>query len=439
MSVDHGDFFGGAELCSCPSCVPGYHAAEAACVICLTKSVSSDFIVCSRRCQWVSQDLCPQCSRPALGYHAETGMTIVYCGSQCAVEARQANWCVCCGVRQVEHGHNSCGFDQCAFAAGFLSSLLFGTRPARTRATALPQRRQHQPYAAATATVEPPHVVEAVEAASHPHYGPAAFAGTTAGRLTDFQPARRNHERGFVPHEPLLVGDKLRSSFDRQLTPYGVSMVGAVKLGGPHAPRKRFLAYRARTEEELVAHVGRGTPKWGHGGEGNEQRRYIPLRVTCYGAVDGQSTCHDAQCDACRLMSTGLKLQKSGCDFFVTTGHISKAVDACLASTRCASTGESDGDTRSSSVSSANTTCMAFAVCRVVVGNPLHLESREAVVVPSSPFHSVVVDGAAPDASVGRMAPTRGGGYHNVAQEAPCFIFRDEAIDAQHIVFFRTA
>ena len=381
---------------------------------------------------------------------------------------------------------------------------------------ASPSRRQHQPYAApvtpyaqrkqqeaeqeaavaaAAAMAHEAHAAAAAAAmasqqqqaaqmaayGAHPQYGAAAYGGSgsfggysgsfsasdVSGPATPLTNAHghhhgghraggRGHQRdsGFVAHEPLPMGDKLRGSFERQLAPHGAALIGAVKLGGPAAPRKRFLAYRARTEEELVASLGRGTPKWGHGGEGNEQRRYVPLRVACWGqaGIDGQSVCQDPTCDACRLMATGFKLQKNSASLhLMTTGHVGKAVETSFATAVMASNGNADSlssgePSRRSSASAtpppqslSQDTVLAFAVCRVVVGNPLQSEGDLGIAEPVQPHHSLVVSNSAAQQQQygGRMAPARGGGYQNVAQEAACYIFRDDAVDAQHIVFFR--
>lgn len=317
------------------------------CACCATKAAIPGRSTCSKRCDWMCNTCCPQCGRGRLPNYT-------FCSGLCAGEARHANWCVYCGVRQLEYGHTTCQ------APGCIS--------------------QHQ-YHQNASPLPPMHHTRG-------HHGGAQ--------------SHRGSSRHAAPHEVLSAGDKIRRTAEAHFTHSVDAIHACVKVGGPAAARKRYLAYRGHAEDDLAATVGRGAPKYGHGGEGNEQRRFIPLQLTCPGAVYGSTdACADPNCEACRILQHGMTLAALNRPTHFVTSTPAAAVSLCAPTWV------------------EGTAVAAVAVCRAVVGQPLVVADSSEVlpVAPEAPYHSLIVsDGDARNDST--------------------FLYRDDAVDVQFIVYY---
>jgi hypothetical protein len=297
------------------------YVATASCAVCYVQSVEAHGAVCSRRCEWVAHGCCPQCGR-----HRSAGGQ--FCNPICAAEARQANWCVCCGVRQLSHGAATCGAPVCTATAQRVMARLPSVHSS------------HQPRRSV------PH-----QHGSGPH-SPAALTKSA-------QPQRGGGSRlRFESHTPLTMNDKVVVALRQQLgQDVAKRLVAVIKVGGSVEERKRYTAYRCRVEAEMNESNGIGAPKFGHGGEGNEQKRFIPLRSECgmsaFSAGEVRS-CGSSACEVCTLLELGIR----------ATCHSAAmpAFSAVLAAAEGASGPE-------------GAEVVAVATCRVTIGNANVVES----------------------------------------------------------------
>uniref|UniRef100_A0A7S1PUS1 Uncharacterized protein n=1 Tax=Neobodo designis TaxID=312471 RepID=A0A7S1PUS1_NEODS len=364
-----------------------YHMAEgpAACAVCLTQQVPFNGAACSRRCGWVQQGCCPQCGR-GRAYGAPT----VFCAPMCANQARQANWCVGCGVRQIPHGQQSCLMPACVDIVGSLLTRYAPHRPA-TAGPRLGRRGSDSSNASAS-------TVGTASPSLTPPSGPVA-AKASSGAFR----SRRGE-----PHTRLAVTDKLFGAVRQQVgADVSKRLTAVIKAGGPAELRKHYTAYRCRVEQELNEVCGVGAPKFGHGGEGNEHRRFVPLTLACAGpaAADDHvtQTCNSSACQVCLFLSGGLSAA------FATSESIPAYSTAAKALTASSATGVA-----------------AVIICRVTVGNPavcLATDESDAADVPRIPLedrvHSRVVKYA----------------HHDVAHVPTSVV----AADAQYLVLASAA
>jgi hypothetical protein len=316
------------------------------CMVCASPNVASFGSVCSRRCTWVANGCCSQCGRMR-------GQSSYFCSPNCAAEARQANWCIGCGVRQLQHGSTTCGSMDCVALCRRLATMHGAPRVGMSPASAQPAR--FSPQSKSSASLR----------ASASRGGAAPSAGHSSRR--------------FEPHVPIPVSDKAAGSVRSVVGTDSAKRIAAiVKVGGPAEARKQYTAYRCRVESEMNQDRGIGAPKFGHGGEGNEHRRFIPLRSECGLAVvaDGVPTCGSPTCEVCTLLEGGIH----------ATCH-SAAVPA-FSSVAKAAEGATDGPDAS---------VLAVAVCRVTVGTARVLSGSDidtetgGVPAPAPHEHSTVV------------------------------------------------
>lgn len=292
------------------------------CAGCGIQAVPAPGMTCSRRCGWSAGVCCPQCGRGRAAQH------YTFCSGQCAAEARQANWCLGCGVRQLAHGLPSCGAEYCAAIVANIPAM---------RPPTMVQRAQHNARRGNNAT--------------HSSHNTAARAS-----------------RLYTPHATVPLEDKTATALCNSFAPHVSSIVGVVKVGGQTAARKSYLAYRTRVETELSEVCGHGAPKYGHGGEGNEHRRYMPLNAECGShPLSLQGPCGSPTCDVCMLLQNGTDLNSMNRASHFSTSSVDAAVDCC------------------------GTGVAAVLVSRVVVGNPMIVDTVDDVAEPHSGFHSVVV------------------------------------------------
>jgi len=323
--------------------------SAAHCVSCGIQAVAAPGMTCSRRCGWAANVCCPQCGRQ------RAGPQYTFCCGQCAGEARQANWCLGCGVRQLAHGLPSCGADYCAAVVASLPALRPQMAMSRGSSYAGPAGRRH---------------------AGNPHQNPVASA--RASRL-------------FTPHVAVPLNDKTASAICNTFAQHVNTIVGVVKVGGTTASRKAYLAHRTRVETDLSETCGHGAPKYGHGGEGNEHRRYMPLRVECgTNALEFRGSCGSPSCEVCSLLANGMDLRGLDRASHFSTSTVDSALDCCP-----------NG-------------FAAVLVSRVVVGNPLIVDSVEHVQQPPAGFHSIVVC--------------------ETERADSAFVFSDESVDPLYIV-----
>jgi len=165
--------------------------------------------------------------------------------------------------------------------------------------------------------------------------------------------------RTFTPHSVLAHDDKLTASVRSQLSEFIIE--GIMKIGGFADQKKRYAARRSAVEAELNQYNGIGAPKFGHGGEGNEHRRFLLIRSECGFQCANGKNCGCRDCDVCGVLDQGsesLLRTKS----LTTWSSPRSAVDA-----------------------SPQTEKFALLICRVIVGNPI-LDSLQTTL--ANGFHS---------------------------------------------------
>jgi len=105
--------------------------------------------------------------------------------------------------------------------------------------------------------------------------------------------------RGSSPHVLVARTDKIFLTFAHHCK--ALRLHSVVKLGSSQQQKKMYSSYRSRVEEELTAAQGRGAAKYGHGGEGNEQRRFCAFPAQC---LDGD--CCMEGCGACAMLRNNM-------------------------------------------------------------------------------------------------------------------------------------
>lgn len=432
-------------------------AVDGMCQCCVAKTAPAGSALCSKRCAWHLQCRCPQCGR-------DRGNALLYCSHACAAQAVQANWCGFCGVRQILSGATTCGFHGCVVSAA--EAMVNGGAAMGAVAAAVawgaPARRQ-------SSYNNNSHNGHNNNSINHHGGGNHSGANSLAGsRGASFRrtPAVPRHE--LLPHD-----DKTRASlvasFNASLgaalgsspsRPLG-GVVAVIKITPDVARRKTYLAYRSQVERVMT--TGKAV-KYGHGGEGNEQRRFFPFRLECglgvstcgggaaaavnantnsnsnagargaaFAAIaaasssnlgsslgsnhsshssGGHSTpppaadpvpCQSETCDCCVLLQHGMLLQRMHRGSHYSTSSVAVAAPWCTP---------------------GSTGLKALVVARVVVGNANVLRAEYGqcppIEVPSDPtqVHSTVVTDGIPE-------------------NDGMYVFRDDAVDPLFVILFQ--
>lgn len=268
-----------------------------------------------------------------------------YCSAGCASQSHQANWCPTCGVKQILVGST-----HCSTACAGKSHCNFPIRPRKKVA-------QHN-----------------------------------------------NNLR----HEVMKEKDRnaLLQSLRSVFSDLGLVVVNVVQCTPHTIRRKNFLTYRASVEHEMSA--GR-LSKYGFGGEGNEQRRYMPLSVECSlgpagnpFAVAGSCAecCEDSRCTTCSSLRNGLQKDLLGTISHYCTTELELSILHAAAN------------------KSRGSLC-AVGVCRAVIGMPSFVRDPSEIVPGVDGTHCTII--------------TNGEGSKNEAT----YLFRDDAIDLQYVILFR--
>ena len=334
---------------------------------------------CSRRCAWAVEGRCPQCGRDgSVPSHPDGPPSQQFCSITCASQSAQANWCPSCAVRQILPGSTHCS-RECAAAAP------------------------------SNVPVKP--------------------------RL------RTMLHNSALPHELLPHTDRQRqalvAAFQPKLAALGFVAVDVVRVAPHTLRRKAYLSYRSQVEAELaaIARCDGCMAKYGHGGEGNELKRFVPLSAKCVlqatatiapatafpssssqqqksGGGRGAplasfvTPCEDPSCGVCATLRHGFVLADYGEEQL--SSHYSTS-DQAAAAVWCAPEASPCG-------------LAAIAIARVVVGNPNLVASADEIGIPdpAAREHSVIVT-------------------NGVESEDGTYVFCDEAMDPQYIVLIARA
>lgn len=306
----------------------------APCAVCYHQQVPFHGAACSRRCDWVMHSCCPQCGRGR-----SYGSQAVFCGSGCAGQARQANWCLGCGVRQVLHGQPSCMNASCIAVVDRINTRINTRTP----------HAAHTTHSTSTITGIASTTWSTRGSGRRGSDSSASSGGGAAtGTFVKNGPVRTRLR--IEPHQRLTMSDKLVGAVRQQVGgDVAKRLTAVIKAGGPVDARKLYTAYRCRVEHELNEACGVGAPKFGAGGEGNEQRRFIPLSLSCDGlstsAADAElRTCRDPHCQACSFVDGGISAAFPGAETVPAFSSASKAA--------------------------GTSKMVVLLVCRVTVGNP---------------------------------------------------------------------
>ena len=271
-----------------------------------------------------------------------------YCSPLCSQQAMQANWCPCCGTCQIALS-GSCSNPGCAGSSFFLC----------------------QP------------------------------------EVTGFHATKRSAQR--MGHCLLAHGDTaMLAPFNAAFAAgLGDRIVNVIKLSSPSAHRKQYLSYRSAVENTMTR---RDIPKYGHGGEGNEQRRYFPISLQCGLATRSKSRetvlrpCGCDSCEACTIMARGLNLQQMNRASHYCTTSVSAAIPW--------STPNMEG-------------FKAILVARAVIGQP------ELIIVQDSAGPPEITFPCDPDTLHSTIVTTTDPTYDGT------YLFRDDAVDPQFLVVFQ--
>lgn len=339
-------------------CGQGQASAAGVCGCC-KKSVDATLAMpngtCSKRCEWVSCGCCPQCGR----YSASSSQYILgqpYCSIGCASQSHQANWCPTCGVRQMLVGSTHCS-THCAAGSG-------NNFPIRQRKKIAQQNQSLRHEVAA------------------------------------------DHDR-----------NSLLQPLRGMLATTGVTVTNVVKCTPHTVRRKNYLTYRSHVEQEMVAEGN--TAKYGFGGEGNEQRRYLPLAIKCTlgaaGSPFGQpgtvaECCEDLGCTVCVVLRHGVSKERLNVASHYCTSDFQYSLLHALQMPPA-------GPLR------------AVAICRAVVGTPAFIRDPAHIVPGKDGSHSTII--ISPSLSSEASAP------HGQNRQEGTYLFRDDAIEVLHIVLVR--
>lgn len=269
-----------------------------------------------------------------------------YCSIACASQSHQANWCPTCGVRQI-----LCGSTHCSASCESLSQQNMPIRPRK-------------------------------------------------------KVAILNHS---IRHETIAEKEcaSLLQSVKGAVAESGIHVVNVVKCTPHTVRRKAFLTYRAHVEQQMNE---RRSSKYGYGGEGNEQRRFIPLRLKCsFGPVGTQYSCRggiavecceDSACAACVALRCGASMERMGTISHYCTSDLQRSIMHCCAM-------------------EPGQRLHAVAICRAVIGVPSFVSDPSEIVPGIDGSHCTVIT-------------AQQGQSHSEGT----YLFRDDAIDIQYIVLF---
>lgn len=310
---------------------------------------------CSKRCEWVSCACCPQCGR----YCTASTQFIPgqpYCSIGCASQSHQANWCPTCGVRQMLVGSTHCS-PHCAAQ----SSQNF---PIRQRKKIIQQNQ-------------------------------------------------------FLRHEVMPDNERhaLLQPLRSVVSSVGLVVANVIKCAPHTVRRKSYLTFRSRVEQEMVA--GGNTAKYGFGGEGNEQRRYLPLTIQCTLGTAGSTfavpgtvaeCCEDPTCTVCVALRHGINKEKMHVASHYCTADFQFSLLHAMqmpATSRSPLRG-------------------AIAVCRAVIGTPSFVRDPSQIVPGKDQSHSTIIT------STG--GPGKGSASEGDGHGEGTYLFRDDAIELLSIL-----
>lgn len=302
--------------------------------------------ICSKRCEWVLHCQCPQCGRSRACDSLKLREQ-PYCSASCASQSHQANWCPSCGVKQILAGSTHC------------SALC---------------------YARASSN----------------------FPIRLRRKVAQYNSCLR-HEI-MSEKERAAVLQSARNVFSAN----GLVVVNVVKCTPHTVRRKNYLTYRSHVEQEMTSR--KQLTKYGYGGEGNEQRRYVPLLLKCTMgpganpfAVGGSAAdcCADTSCSACFALRNGFSLEGSGAVSHYCTTELELSVLHAVVQRNPGS-------------------LCAVGVCRAVIGVPAFVKDPSQIVPGADGSHCTIITSA--------DCTTRNEGT---------YLFRDDALELQYVVLFQ--
>lgn len=141
--------------------------------------------------------------------------------------------------------------------------------------------------------------------------------------LASFQPAKKR--KSALRHELLSLNDPQAQPVLAIVSQIKSSLrVQVIKIDHQSSHRRLYLSYRSNIETAMTA---RGEEKFGHGGEGNEQRRFLPLRSQCDATT--LSGCDEPSCEACVMLKHGVNMQKMNRMFHLAFSSLQATLQWC--------------------------------------------------------------------------------------------------------------
>lgn len=323
-------------LPSLPDATGNQAVPATACMVCCAPLISAqaESMTCSRRCQWAATGMCAQC-----GSAPSSEMLGAFCTVRCMHQALQANWCIGCGVRQKRYGGDGCGFvgsvascDELAASRLGLIGSMQQDRSTYNHHSSSNSRHHYGggPFHSSTNMTRAftaPGVAPVMPTVRIGGQVAAALtctsrSGTEAAVAVPAEEAAANHDG--VPSEPsggrsaappqaaavsgltlLSQTDRHRAALAAMFQPHVGEVFCIVKLNGGRtekladANQKKYLRFRSQIETDVFGSLKLGmvspaapeghspnltrtavaSAKYGHGGEGNEQRRFTPVPV----------------------------------------------------------------------------------------------------------------------------------------------------------------
>jgi hypothetical protein len=188
----------------------------------------------------------------------------------------------------------------------------------------------------------------------------------------------------------------------------GSVVVNVIKCTPHTMRRKGYLTYRSHIEQGLTA----GAVKYGFGGEGNEQRRYMPLPMRCTLGSAGSAfapsgtvaeCCEDPICAACVVLRHGINRERLNVASHYCTSDLQFSLLHALQM-------PSPGPLR------------AVAVCRAVIGTPSFVRDPSQIVPGVDGTHCTIITTGSPVK------------HASEANQEGTYLFRDDAIELLHIL-----
>jgi hypothetical protein len=218
----------------------------------------------------------------------------------------------------------------------------------------------------------------------------------------------------FSRHQILSTTDK---TFQTILNQYcsAINVVSVVKLHTDAHRRKKFLNYRSFVEQSIQSS---GFGKYGHGGEGNEQRRLFPLSYGCSAVESGLTApCSNPghACSSCVVLQHGFSMQHLSCGSHFSVSNPEVLHQWCAPNPAG---------------------LKAFVIGRVVVGVPQFVMNHSDVSFPAEGFNCTVVDHSGnPLNAVHSSGTTSASAHERYVNDDVC-VFRDDAVDPQFLVIY---